>query len=52
MVSVLRAVRHHKYLRIAFDIDDLKVSFSLWVLMEICQDSFDSLRTGAIKIRR
>jgi hypothetical protein len=31
-----KASEDYKYLCVAFNIDDRKVSFSFWVLMEIC----------------
>lgn len=45
-----KALGRRKYLRIAFDINDRKVSFSFWVLMEIRQDSFNSLGTEKVEV--
>lgn len=40
-----------RYLRIALDIDNRKVGISLWVLVEKCYNSFDSLNPGTISVR-
>ena len=52
MNEKVRYTKRRKYLSVAPNIDNRKVSFCLWIVVEVSSKSFNSLKMGRVRTKR